>query len=220
MIRPSCRRMFGSSILEVSNLTARRQLRHSNFEAKFCCSLIRRRLKSVAFVANFHSDVATLEEIHLVARSSNSFDSIYRLHISAASWSNSRRNWMASPRLSLVVFDTNRREGKKGKEKNELKTNKGIIIITDELSCTKLAFFPRHFCEHRQRGRARSIPMVLLEWHNTAHSSPRELNDSVNTIKRLCLFSRSNFFKRIFLKWNVLFCRAMLENVSHKLIYS
>lgn len=61
--------MFGSSILEVSNLKARRQLRHSNFDAKFCCSFIRLRLKSVAFVENFHSDVATLQEIHLAARS-------------------------------------------------------------------------------------------------------------------------------------------------------
>lgn len=142
IIRPSCLRMFGSRILEVSNLRARRQLRHSNFDAKFCCSFIRRRLKSVAFVENFHSDVATLEEIHLTARSANSFDSIYRLHISAASWSNSRRNWMASPRLSLVVFDTTRWE-KTGKEKNELKTNKGIIIITDELNCTRFSLFLR-----------------------------------------------------------------------------
>jgi hypothetical protein len=45
---------------EVSNLEARRQDKHSNFDARFCCSFILRRLKSVAFVANFHSDVATL----------------------------------------------------------------------------------------------------------------------------------------------------------------
>lgn len=108
-IRPNCRRMFGSRILEVSNLEARRQLKHSNFDAKFCCSFMRLRLKSVAFVANFHSAVATLkmkQDWSVVGGKITILVFAYRLHVSAASWSNSRRNWTASPRLSLDVFDT------------------------------------------------------------------------------------------------------------------
>lgn len=89
------------------------------------------------------------------------------------------------------------------------------------IGLNKLLFFDTFVSTNKRRSKGfPSIRLILLEWHQNARCWA--LNDSVNTMKRLCVFSRDEkpFLMLPRKKENLseeARCRTAMENVSQSL---